>query len=163
MIKAYAATQAGGSLTPFTYDPGELAKDDVEINVESCGICHSDLSMLDNDWGFTQYPFVPGHEVIGTICAVGHNVSTLHVGQRVGLGWHSAYCNTCHTCTSGDHNLCASAQPTIAGRHGGFAEQVRAQATAVVPLPDGINADSAGPLFCGGITVFCSGTINLAT
>ena len=154
MIKAYAAKEAGGLLEAFEYDAGALAKDDVEIDVESCGICHSDISMLDNDWGFTQYPFVPGHEVVGTIAAVGDNVSSLHVGQRVGLGWHSAYCNACHTCNSGDHNLCASAQPTIAGRHGGFAEKVRAQATAVVLLPEGVNPDSAGPLFCGGITVF---------
>lgn len=154
MIKAYAAKEAGGALEAFEYDPGVLDKNDVEIDVESCGICHSDLSMLDNEWGFTEYPFVPGHEVVGIIAAVGANVSSLKVGQRVGLGWHSAYCNTCQTCNSGDHNLCASAQPTIAGRHGGFAEKVRAQATAVVVLPSGIIPDSAGPLFCGGITVF---------
>ncbi|WP_020207795.1 NADPH-dependent aldehyde reductase Ahr [Gilvimarinus chinensis] len=154
MIKAYAAQEAGQELTPFEYDPGPLAADEVEINVESCGLCHSDLSMLDNEWGFTQYPFVPGHEVIGTVNAVGSNVSTLKVGQKVGLGWHSGYCNECHTCNSGDHNLCASAQPTIAGHHGGFADKVRAQAKAVVALPDGVNPDTAGPLFCGGITVF---------
>ena len=129
MIKAYAAQQAGGTLEPFEYDPGPLAAGDVEINVESCGICHSDLSMLDNEWGFSQYPFVPGHEVVGTIGAVGENVTGFNVGQRVGLGWHAGYCNSCHTCHSGDHNLCASAQPTIAGRHGGFADKVRAQAS----------------------------------
>ncbi|NRB38515.1 MAG: NAD(P)-dependent alcohol dehydrogenase [Pseudomonadales bacterium] len=154
MIKAYAAMEAGGELQPFEYDPGPLAQDDVEIAVESCGICHSDLSMLNNEWGFTEYPFVPGHEVIGSIAAVGDNVTTFSVGQRVGLGWHAGYCNTCPTCLDGDHNLCASAQPTIAGRHGGFADKVRAQATAVVLLPEGINPDSAGPLFCAGITVF---------
>lgn len=154
MIKAYAAQQAGGVLEAFEYDPGPLASGDVEIAVESCGLCHSDLSMLDNDWGFTQYPFVPGHEVVGTIAAVGSDVTALQVGQRVGLGWHAGYCNTCHTCHSGDHNLCASAQPTIAGRHGGFADTVRAQAAAVVVLPEGVKAESAGPLFCGGITVF---------
>ena len=65
MIKAYAANKAGGQLEIFEYEPGPIAGDEVEINVESCGICHSDLSMLDNEWGFTQYPFVPGHEVIG--------------------------------------------------------------------------------------------------
>lgn len=154
MIKAYAAQQAGGTLEPFEYDPGPLAAGDVEINVESCGICHSDLSMLDNEWGFSQYPFVPGHEVVGTIGAVGENVTGFKVGQRVGLGWHAGYCNSCHTCHSGDQNLCASAQPTIAGRHGGFADKVRAQASAVVALPAGVDAASAGPLFCGGITVF---------
>ena len=154
MIKAYAANEAGGRLEAFEYDPGALASEDVEISVETCGICHSDLSMLDNEWGFTQYPFVPGHEVVGTVSAVGADVTSVEVGQRVGLGWHAAYCNTCNSCNSGDHNLCYSAQATIAGRHGGFADKVRAQAKAVVVLPDGINPDSAGPMFCGGITVF---------
>lgn len=154
MIKAYAAMSAGGQLEAFEYEPGAIEDNEVEINVESCGICHSDLSMLDNDWGFTQYPFVPGHEVVGTIAAVGKNVSTLELGQRVGLGWHSGYCNTCQSCNSGDHNLCASATPTIGGRHGGFADRVRADFNAVVPLPEGVDAASAGPLFCGGITVF---------
>ncbi|MFT6967861.1 MAG: putative zinc-type alcohol dehydrogenase-like protein [Cellvibrionaceae bacterium] len=154
MIKAYAAMSPGAKLEPFEFEPGVLGKDEVELNVESCGICHSDLSMLDNDWGFTQYPFVGGHEVIGSISAIGDNVTNVKVGQRVGLGWHSAYCNTCKTCRAGDQNLCANAQPTIAGHHGGFAEQVRAQAIAVVALPDGVNPDSAGPLFCGGVTVF---------
>ena len=154
MIKAYAATAKGGQLAPYEYDPGPLGSTEVELDVESCGICHSDISMLDNEWGFTRYPFVPGHEVIGVISQVGKDVSSLKVGQRVGLGWHSAYCNQCSQCHSGDHNLCSTAQPTIGGRHGGFAEQVRADANAVVALPDGVDPASAGPLFCGGITVF---------
>lgn len=154
MIKAFAATKPGGELEAFEYDPGKLSADEVEINVESCGICHSDLSMLDNEWGFTQYPFVPGHEVVGTVGALGSDVTNFKVGDKVGLGWHSGYCLNCQTCHSGDHNLCASAEPTIAGRHGGFADKVRAQATAVVALPDGIDPEKAGPLFCGGITVF---------
>lgn len=154
MIKAYAALSAGAALEAFEYDPGELANNEVEIEVESCGLCHSDLSMLDNDWGFTAYPFVPGHEVIGKIVAIGADVTSTVVGERVGLGWHAAYCNTCSTCLAGDQNLCSNAQPTIAGRHGGFADKVRAQASAVVSIPEGVNADSAGPLFCGGVTVF---------
>jgi alcohol/geraniol dehydrogenase (NADP+) len=154
MIKAYAAMSPGAKFETYEYDPGPLAKNDVELDVESCGICHSDLSMLDNEWGFTQYPFVPGHEVVGTVCAVGDNVSSIKVGQRVGLGWQSAYCNTCHSCQSGDQNLCSKVKLTLAGRHGGFADKVRAQANAVVALPEGINPDSAGPMFCGGITVF---------
>ncbi|MDO6567398.1 NAD(P)-dependent alcohol dehydrogenase [Alteromonas sp. 1_MG-2023] len=154
MINAYAAKEPGGKLEKFEYDPGELASHDVEIDVESCGICHSDLSMLDNEWGISEYPFVPGHEVVGTINAVGEHVTSLKVGQRVGLGWHAGYCNSCGTCESGDQNLCSNATMTIGGRHGGFADKVRAQATAVVPIPDGIDPQSAGPLFCGGITVF---------
>ncbi len=154
MIKAYAAMSKGGKLEAFEYDPGELGMDEVELEVESCGICHSDLSMLDNEWGMTAYPFVPGHEVIGTISQLGSNVKHLQLGQRVGLGWHSSYCQTCSSCHSGDHNLCDGAEATIGGRHGGFADKVRAQSTAVVPLPDGVDPHTAGPLFCGGITVF---------
>lgn len=154
MIKAYAAFEVGGKLQPFEYDPGPLGAHDVEIAIEHCGICHSDLSMLHNEWGITQYPFVPGHEIIGTIAAKGDYVRHLQLGQRVGLGWHSGYCMTCHTCLSGDHNLCAQSESTVVGRHGGFADKVRANAASVVALPDSIHAQSAGPLFCGGITVF---------
>lgn len=154
MIKAYAAFEPGGRLQPFEYEPGPLGAHDVEIAIEHCGICHSDLSMLHNDWGITQYPFVPGHEIIGTIAAKGAHVQNLSLGQRVGLGWHSGYCMTCHSCMSGDHNLCAQAEFTIVGRHGGFADKIRANAASVVALPESLNAQSAGPIFCGGITVF---------
>ena len=154
MIKAYAAHEPGGELQPFEYDPGSLGDEEVEINVEYCGICHSDLSMLDNEWEMTEYPFVPGHEVVGTIAALGDNVTTLNRGQRVGLGWFSSSCMTCEWCMSGNHNLCANAEGTIVSRHGGFADKVRADHSWVIPLPDGINPATAGPLFCGGITVF---------
>jgi uncharacterized zinc-type alcohol dehydrogenase-like protein len=154
MIQAYAAKEPGGKLEPFEYDPGALGASQVEIDVDYCGICHSDLSMLDNEWGMTTYPFVPGHEVAGRIAQVGAGVTTLAVGDPVGLGWHSAYCNTCDSCHSGDKNLCATAEGTIVGRHGGFADKVRADADSVVKLPEGLDVESAGPLFCGGITVF---------
>lgn len=154
MINAYAAAEPGARLEPFQYDPGALRSDEVEIQVESCGICHSDLSMLQNDWGITTYPFVPGHEVIGLVADIGEDVGHLSVGQRVGLGWHSGYCMSCVSCLSGDHNLCATADQTIVGRHGGFADRVRARSTSVIPLPQGLDPVKAGPFFCGGITVF---------
>jgi uncharacterized zinc-type alcohol dehydrogenase-like protein len=154
MINAYAATEAGGELTPFEYDPGTLGRHEVEIEVAHCGICHSDLNMIDDDWGMATFPLVPGHEVVGTIAQVGDDVTNLRPGQLVGLGWHSGYCLTCASCLAGDHHLCATHEATIVGRHGGFAETVRAHAASVVPLPDGIDPASAGPLFCGGITVF---------
>ena len=154
MIKAYAAHEPKGKLEAFEYDPGPLPPHEVEIDVQFCGICHSDLSVIDNEWGMTQYPVVAGHEVVGTISQVGEHVTDLKVGQAVGLGWHAGYCNTCEPCHSGDHNLCAAAQPTIIGHHGGFADKVRAEANSVVPIPEGIELESAGPLFCGGVTVF---------
>jgi len=154
MIKAFAAFEPTGELKPFEYDPGELKAHEVEIDVRYSGLCHSDLSIIDNEWGMTQYPVVPGHEVVGTIAQLGSAVTHLQVGQAVGLGWHAGFCNQCGLCQSGDHNLCASAQPTIIGHHGGFADKVRADANSVVAIPDGIELESAGPLFCAGITVY---------
>ena len=154
MIQAYAAHEPGGELKPFEYEPGELKSEEVEIQVEYCGICHSDLSMLDNEWEMTSYPFVPGHEVVGTVAATGEAVTKFHVGQRVGLGWFSRSCMICEWCTSGNHNLCLTAEGTIVNRHGGFADKVRAHQNWVSLLPETMNPATAGPLFCGGITVF---------
>ena len=153
-IRAYAATAADQPLQPFEYEPGPLSPDDVEIRVLFCGICHSDLSMIENHWQMTTYPLVPGHEVAGEILAVGDNIKHLKPGDRVGLGWFSKSCMVCPTCMSGDHNLCATNESTIVGRFGGFAERVRCHASWAIPLPDEIDERSAGPLFCGGITVF---------
>lgn len=154
MTRAYAATETGGTLEPFEFEMGPMGSDQVDISVEHCGICHSDLSMLKNEWGITTFPFVPGHEVIGTISAKGDSVTHLEVGQRVGLGWHAGYCQTCDECLEGHHNLCATSEPTIVGRHGGFADTVRAQAVSVAALPDGLSAREAGPLLCGGMAVY---------
>lgn len=153
-INAFAANQAGGSLEPFTYEVGDLQPNEVEIDVQYCGICHSDLSMVNNEWGLSEYPLVGGHEIIGKIASVGANVVHLPVGTTVGLGWHSSYCGHCESCHSGDENLCSDAQGTIVSRHGGFADKVRADAAGVVAVPGGIDLKSAGPLLCGGITVF---------
>ena len=154
MIKAYAAFEKGAALKPFEYDPGILGDSEVEIDVQYCGICHSDLSMINDEWGFTQYPIVPGHEVVGTVASIGRDVKHLKEGDAVGLGWHSDYCMTCQTCLSGDHNLCTSAQATIIDHNGGFADKVRGNAASVIKLPAGIDLESTGPLFCAGITVF---------
>jgi uncharacterized zinc-type alcohol dehydrogenase-like protein len=151
---AYAAASAKAPLKPFEFDPGDLKPEDVEIKVDYCGICHSDLSMLDNEWGFTGYPFVPGHEAAGTVVALGSEAKGLKIGQRVGVGWSAYSCLACPECLSGDHHLCATTQGTITGRHGGFADRLRVQWTWARPLPDGVASAKTGPLMCGGITVF---------
>ena len=110
--------------------------------------------MLDNEWGMSKYPFVPGHEVAGTIVALGDAAKGLKLGQRVGLGWFAYSCLACHECLSGDQHLCATAQGTIIGRHGGFADRVRAQWPWVRPLPAALDSANTGPLLCGGVTVF---------
>jgi len=154
MIRAYASQEPGGKLELFEYDPGPLANDEVEIAVETCGVCHSDLSMLNNEWGLTAYPFVPGHEIVGKVAAIGTEVTRVVVGDTVGLGWYAGSCMACEQCMSGNHNLCASNEGTIVGRHGGFADKVRCRESWALPLPKGLDAKKAGPLFCGGITVF---------
>ncbi len=153
-IRAWAALQAGGKLEPFEYDPGPLGAEDVEIAVDHCGICHSDLSLLKNDWGMTQYPFVPGHEATGRVVAMGPNAKGVKIGQRVGLGWNAHSCLHCKQCLLGNQHLCETLQPTLIGRHGAFAERVRAHWVWTIPLPEGVDAREAGPLLCGGITVF---------
>ncbi|OWK41583.1 NADPH-dependent aldehyde reductase Ahr [Fimbriiglobus ruber] len=153
-IRAYAAQQAKGDLKPFEFDPGPLGDEHVEIRVTHCGLCHSDLSMLDNEWGMSKYPFVPGHEVVGTVGAIGSHVKTVTVGDRVGLGWYSESCLHCHQCLTGNHNLCPTVESTIVGRYGGFADRVRAHWLWATPLPDALDLAVAGPLFCGGVTVF---------
>ena len=110
--------------------------------------------MLAPERKITRFPFVPGHEIVGNIRAVGDRVTHLTPGQTVGLGWYSQSCMTCRQCMSGNHNLCPDAVGTIVGRHGGFADTVRAHKGWVLPLPEGVNSATAGPLFCGGITVF---------
>jgi uncharacterized zinc-type alcohol dehydrogenase-like protein len=153
-IHAWAATTAGGICEPFSYDPGPLGPDEVEIAVEHCGICHSDLSMLDNHWGMSRYPLVPGHEAVGRIIKLGDRVAGLSPGQRVGVGWMATSCMHCQSCLGGDQHLCHQGQGTIVGRHGGFADRLRCHWAWALPLPEGLDAGAAGPLMCGGITVF---------
>ena len=153
-IQAYASPKLGDKLQRFEYEVGDLKPDEIEINVEYCGICHSDLHMLKNEWGITKYPLVPGHEIVGKVSAVGEIVKHLKAGQYVGLGWNARSCLICDQCLSGHHNRCLSGEDVIVGRHGGFADKVRCQSLWAFPLPNNINIKTAGPLFCGGITVF---------
>jgi len=153
-IKALAARKPRGKLEPFEFNPGKLRPEQVEIKVSHCGICHSDLSMRDNEWQMTVYPFVPGHEAVGEIVAVGDQMKNLKIGDRVGLGWVSESDMTCPQCLSGNQNLCQKAEQTIVGRPGAFADRVRCHWSWAVRLPDALDASKAGPLFCGGITVF---------
>ena len=154
MVKAWAVMAAGRPLEPFEYDPGPLGPEDVEVSVETCGICHSDVSVINDDWGISTYPAVPGHEVIGRITALGPQAKGLAVGQRVGIGWSAESCMHCPQCLAGDGNLCAENVATIVGHYGGFADRVRAHWQWVFPLPEALDEQTAGPLLCGGTTVF---------
>lgn len=154
-VQAYAAMSSKSELVLFEYDAQPMNPQDVEVRVQYCGICHSDLAMIDNDWGMSQYPLVPGHEVVGEITAVGAQVKSLKVGQRVGVGWQSGSCHICRYCHHGKEHLCIN-QPeyTIVGRYGGWADYVRVQADFAVPIPDKLDLAIAGPLMCAGTTVW---------
>ncbi len=152
--QAWVVKAAKQPMVLETIDLGQLGAEDVEVAVEHCGLCHSDLSVLNNDWGISQYPAILGHEVTGRITAIGPNTKGLAVGQRVGVGWFSGSDMHCRQCMSGNHHLCAEAQATIIGHRGGFATHIRAHWAWTIPLPEKLNFADAGPLLCGGITVF---------
>lgn len=154
IIKAWVAHGPKEKLVPYELDPGPLKAEEIEIKVDYCGLCHSDLSVLNNEWGISQFPLVPGHEVIGRIVALGEEAKGLRLGQAVGVGWYSGSCHHCKQCVSGDDHLCAEVAPTIIGHAGGFAERVRTEWSWAIPLPDGLDPSSAGPLMCAGVTVF---------
>ncbi|WP_297205609.1 NAD(P)-dependent alcohol dehydrogenase [uncultured Pluralibacter sp.] len=165
IIKSYAAKAAGGDLEVWEYDAGDLKPEDVEVQVDYCGICHSDLSMIDNEWGMSSYPLVAGHEVIGRVAALGEAAKDkgLKIGQRVGIGWTARSCNHCDACISGNQINCLEGSlPTIMNR-GGFADKLRADWQWVIPLPESIDIATAGPLLCGGITVFKPLLLNTVT
>jgi len=160
LINSWAAMAPKEKLVPYKFDPGLLKPDEIEIEVEYCGLCHSDISVIDNDWGLSQYPLVPGHEVVGRIVALGEAVLGFKIGERVGIGWNSESDMNCRQCLSGNHHLCPKVVPTIIGHKGGFAERIRAQWEWVLPLPENLDPSSAGPLMCGGITVFAPLVLN---
>ena len=153
-VNGYAAIEQNAKLTPYSYVLGEIGPEQVDIKVSYCGICHSDISMINNEWGMTQYPIVPGHEIVGEVLAAGNAVKNVKVGDKVGLGWMSGSCMSCEQCMDGEHHLCSQGESTIVGRNGGFADKVRGHWSWAIPLPDAIDMAKAGPLLCGGITVF---------
>jgi uncharacterized zinc-type alcohol dehydrogenase-like protein len=153
-IKGFAAHAAGAELLPYKYTVGALEPTDVQIEITHCGVCHSDIHLIDNDWGVSQYPFIPGHEIIGTVSAIGSGVRALKIGQRVGVGWQSNSCGVCEWCLKGRENLCTKMEGTCVHRNGGYADSVRVNERFAIPIPDALASENAAPLLCGGITVY---------
>src|SRR6201994_1248017 len=144
---------AGAQLLPYKYDPGALGAGEVEIKISHCGICHSDVHLIDNDWGMSKFPFIPGHEIVGAITALGSEVTSLKIGDRVGIGWQAVSCGICEWCRQGDEHLCAKSQPTCVGRNGGYADSIRVNSRFAIPVPEKLESEGVAPLLCGGITV----------
>jgi len=151
---ALAAMTKGAPLEPFSYEPGALAPGEIELDIECCGICHSDVHLVDDDWGMGGFPIVPGHEIIGRVAAVGQAVRGLSPGTRVGIGWQRDSCGRCGHCVRGDENLCAHNEATCAGHYGGFADRIRVDARFAFAIPEGLDPERTAPLLCAGATVY---------
>lgn len=153
-IHAFAAREPRAALHPFDYELRKLGPYDVDIEVINCGVCHSDVHLIDDDWNVSRYPLVPGHEIVGTVAATGAKVKRLSLGQRVGVGWQSGSCLRCEWCLNGYENLCRNKVLTCVNRHGGFADFVRTDSRFAFAIPDSLDSADAAPLLCAGVTVY---------
>ena len=153
-IKAYAAKAAKQTLEPYEYEAQPLGPWDIEVAITHCGICHSDISLIDNEWGSSLYPLVPGHEIVGKVTSCGTNVTDLKAGDRVGIGWQRSSCMHCEWCGTGQENLCLKQEATCVGHPGGYADRIRADSRFAFKIPDELASEQVAPLFCGGATVF---------
>ncbi|HVF36730.1 MAG TPA: NAD(P)-dependent alcohol dehydrogenase [Sphingomicrobium sp.] len=161
--RAWGAEAVKVPLGPMTIERRDLREDDVAIEISHCGICHSDLHMAHNDWGMSRYPMVPGHEIVGTVTAVGPDVTRYSVGDRVAVGCLVDSCRTCEECHSGHEQFCAEgATLTYAGTdrrdgsltQGGYSEHIVVRQEFVCRLPDSLDIARAAPLLCAGITTY---------
>jgi len=135
-------------------DAGPLGATEVEIAVDHCSVCHSDVHLLDGDWGDVARPLVPGHEIVGRVVRSGP-AAKISEGVLVGLGWQAGACGECLACRSEREHLCTGGKVrTCMGRQGGFADRVRCDARFCFELPPGLDPTTAAPLLCAGLTVF---------
>jgi D-arabinose 1-dehydrogenase-like Zn-dependent alcohol dehydrogenase len=153
-MKAAQISKPAGDWELIERDIPEPGAGQVRVNVEACGICHSDALVKEGLWPGLQYPRVPGHEVGGHIDAMGENVTAWTKGQRVGVGWHGGHCFVCEQCRRGDFAMCVNRKITGIDFDGGYGEYMIAPATALAAIPDELPAEEAGPFMCAGVTVF---------
>ncbi|KAF7058836.1 hypothetical protein CFC21_065814 [Triticum aestivum] len=159
----WAARDASGVLSPFDFSRRAQKDDDVTIKVLYCGICHTDLYTIKNEWGTAMYPVVPGHEILGVVTSVGAGVSKFKAGDTVGVGYFVGSCRSCECCGNGYENYCSGMVLTSNGidpehggavTQGGFSDVMLVNEDYVVRVPDGLPLDKAAPLLCAGVTVY---------
>ncbi|MCT7949314.1 NAD(P)-dependent alcohol dehydrogenase [Ancylothrix sp. C2] len=153
-INAFAVLEKGAELKPYSFDVESSTGYECIIKVLACGVCHSDLHIIDDDWGMSRYPAVVGHEVVGEIVELGEQIQHLKKGDRVGVGWQASSCLQCRDCLRGNENLCDENQGLIVAGYGGFADYLKVDSRFAFPIPAGIETQHAGPLLCAGITVY---------
>lgn len=160
---AWGATAPDSGLAPFSIERRTLRDEDVAIDIAYCGVCHSDLHVARNDWGRSSYPFVPGHEIVGLVSAIGKGVSKFKVGDRVAIGTVVDSCRKCDACEDGEENYCRegvtgtyNSKDRIDGSptFGGYSASIVVAEPFVLRLPDSLDMAAAAPLLCAGITTW---------
>jgi alcohol/geraniol dehydrogenase (NADP+) len=154
-ILGYAARAVGQPLEPFTYEPPKLGEHDVRVSITHCGVCHTDIHAVDDYYGITTYPFVPGHEIVGHVSAVGSEASGIKEGDRVGIGWQGRSCMRCEWCLKGEEQFCFDIVDSATWvPYGGFSSSVVVDSRFAYPLPDALPSEIAAVLMCAGGTVY---------
>jgi uncharacterized zinc-type alcohol dehydrogenase-like protein len=165
VIKAfgYAAQDASTPLSPFGFERREPGERDVQIDILYCGVCHSDLHTVREEWGGTIYPCVPGHEIVGRVTRIGSGVQTFKTGDLVGVGCMVDSCRTCRSCRDGLEQYCevgftgtynGPEQGTGANTYGGYSDTIVVDESFVLRVPDGLDPAAVAPLLCAGITTY---------
>jgi uncharacterized zinc-type alcohol dehydrogenase-like protein len=162
-VRGYAATSADALLTPWEFHRRDPGAKDIRIQIEHCGICHSDIHFSRNEWQFTNYPCVPGHEIIGRVVEMGSDVSQHREGDLVGVGCFVDSCRSCGSCREDLENYCENGMTMTYGSfepdgvtptYGGYATQIVVDEHFVLRIPDGLDPAEAAPLLCAGITTY---------
>ncbi len=161
-VRAYAALSAAAKLEPFTLDRRPVGSQDVRLRITFCGICHSDIHQVFDEWGGSIFPMVPGHEIVGIVEEVGSSVSRYRTGDRVGVGCFVDSCRSCPPCQAGEEQYCEGGMIlTYNGRdqrgaptYGGYSSHIVVDERYVVRIPEALPAAGAAPLLCAGITTY---------
>jgi 2-desacetyl-2-hydroxyethyl bacteriochlorophyllide A dehydrogenase len=154
MMRAVQVSRAKAAFELVEKPIPEPGAGDIRIKVEACGVCHSDMFVKEGVFPGISYPRIPGHEIIGTVDAVGSTVKTFQPGQRVGVGWHGGHCFTCDPCRRGDFIHCGKEQIAGISYDGGYADYCVVPQEAAAVVPEGLDPTNAAPLMCAGVTTY---------
>ncbi|HSB56216.1 MAG TPA: NAD(P)-dependent alcohol dehydrogenase [Nitrosopumilaceae archaeon] len=161
-VQGYAAQKAKGSLSPFSFERRELRPQDVLIDISYCGICHTDIHQVGDEWGGSQFPMVPGHEITGIVSKVGEKVTRYKVGDRVGVGCFVDSCRRCQACQKNLEQYCLEGMITTYNgverdgtpTQGGYSDKIVVDENYVLRIPENLSLDKTAPLLCAGITLY---------
>ncbi|MDG1137962.1 MAG: NAD(P)-dependent alcohol dehydrogenase [Opitutales bacterium] len=160
---AYAALEAKGKVNPFSIERRDPGPHDVQIDIEYCGVCHTDLHFVNNDWGMSQYPIVPGHEIVGRVSGVGDKVEKYKQGDLTAIGCMVGSCGTCQSCQRGNEQYCQNgmtatynspSEDTGGVTFGGYSKSIVVHENFVLHMPESLEITGTAPLLCAGITTY---------